>query len=224
MSVKDLASLSERLQRLAWKEARKDPCVFLRTFVKTLDEHDAITPVKRFPYLPVFEHLTAKWRDLLPGQHLIIAKSRQLMASWWAIAMVLHELMSKPGRLVGVVSKKESDAAKLIGETRMGVIARNLPYWLQESYPIEETKTAVTVRHGRRDPPSVCLAMPQGAHQARMHTFSMLFFDEAAFQDALEDAIVGAKPTLHGGGRLLVVSSASPGTFEDIWRGKWGGQ
>lgn len=212
---------AEAVQREAWGLAKNDAVVFLKTFVRTLDEHDEDDPVKPFPVYPVIETMTRRWMSLQSGQHLAIAKSRQLMATWWALAMVLWEMMRLPGRLVGVVSKKEDDAIKLLGETRLGLIYNSLPTWLQREHQMDPTKTQAVLRHPGK-PPSICMAMPQGAHQARMHTFSMLVFDEAAFQDMLEDAIIGAKPTLHGGGKLMCISSAAPGTFEDIWKGKWG--
>jgi hypothetical protein len=217
-----LRVIYEAAEKMSWKKARGDAVWFLKTFVKTLDEHDEDTPVKRFPVHPVTERIVDRWQNLQEGQHLAVAKSRQLMATWLGLSIVLWELLRKPGRLVGVVSKKENDAMKLLGETRMGMIYNNLPHWLKARYPIEPTKTMVTIRHPIPEPPSIVLAMPQGAHQARMHTFSMLFFDEAAFQDCLDDAIIGAKPTLHGGGKLLLVSSAAPGAFQDIWEGRWG--
>jgi hypothetical protein len=219
---KSTAELVRQVEGVAWEKAKVDAVQFLKTFVKTLDEHDEENPIKRIPVHPAIERMTQKWMSTPAGCGLSVAKSRQLMATWWALSLVLWEMMRLPGRLVGVVSKKENDAIKLIGETRLGTIYRNLPIWLKERYVLEPTKTQLTLRHGPNDPPCVCMAMPQGADQARMHTFSMLVFDEAAFQDNLEEAIVGAKPTLHGGGKILLISSAAPGTFEDIWKGEWG--
>lgn len=215
-----MTTLQESIERRAWEIAQGDLFQFIKTFVWTMDEHDEENPIKRFPDLPVIEELCWLWQDLKKGEHLIIAKSRQLLASWWAIALTTWECLRLPGRLGGVVSKKEDDACKLIGETRLGLIYQYLPTWLKMEHPINQTESKVTFRHEDK-PPSIVMAMPQGADQARMHTFSFIIWDEAAFQDQLEPALVGAKPTLHGGGKLLLISSASPGPFQRIYEGEW---
>jgi len=49
-----------------------------------------------------------------------------------------------------------------------------------------------------------------------MHTASGIFMDEAAFMFEVESAFTAAKPSIDGGGRITMVSSANPGFFESM--------
>ncbi|MCP5058989.1 MAG: hypothetical protein GY937_19980 [bacterium] len=205
---------------MAWAHAKDDAILFLKSFVYTMDEHDEKDPVKRFRVIEPIEVIAKLWQDLPANEHIVINKSRQLMCSWLAVAMVMWECLRKPGRLWGIVSKKEDDAAKLIGETRMGLCYHYLPSWMKNEHRLRPTEVRNTFEHPN-GPVSQVMAMPQGSNQARMHTFSGMVFDEAAFQDALGQTIVGAKPTLHGGGKLILISSPAPGEFQSIFEGRW---
>ena len=201
---------SEAIQRQAWEHAKNDAVLFLRSFVFTVDEHDEETPVKRFRVIEPIEYIARLWQDLPQNEHISINKSRQLMCSWLAVSLILWESLRKPGRLWGVVSKKEDDAAKLLGETRLGFIYHYLPEWMQKEHKMRASEVRVTFEHPGKAPVSQVMAIPQGSNQSRMHTFSGLVFDEAAFQDGLGQTIVGAKPTLHGGGKLILISTGMP--------------
>ena len=59
---------------------KKDPIFWAFRYVKTRDEHDKTTPVKRLPKLTYLEALLHEFHT---GPRLIyVAKSRQLMVSW----------------------------------------------------------------------------------------------------------------------------------------------
>jgi hypothetical protein len=55
-----------------------------------------------------------------------------------------------------------------------------------------------------------------GLTEGRQQVGSGLFIDEGAFQNDLEKLIGAAKPMLSSGGRLDIVSSASPGFFQEL--------
>ena len=66
-------------------------------------------------------------------------------------------------------------------------------------------------------------AIPQGADQVRSYVYSGLLVDEAAFQDQFQEAYAAMLPTIEGGGRLTLVSSANPSFYEDLIKDKVGG-
>ena len=65
-------------------------------------------------------------------------------------------------------------------------------------------------------PYSELWGIAQGPDIIRQHVGSGLFVDEGGFQSDLAALVGAAKPMLVGGGRLDIVSSASPGFFEEL--------
>ena len=63
---------------------------------------------------------------------------------------------------------------------------------------------------------SQMLGVAQGANQLRGPTASALLMDEVAFWEQCRASITAAKPTIEGGGRITLISSANPGFFKDI--------
>ncbi len=62
---------------------------------------------------------------------------------------------------------------------------------------------------GSEVPTSQINALAEGAHQVRQYTFSILWSDEFAFQEKQEETQTAAKPTLDGGGKHILTSSAN---------------
>ena len=58
--------------------------------------------------------------------------------------------------------------------------------------------------------------VPQGAAQLRQYTATAIFADEAAFWERARETFSASKPTIEGGGRFTVVSSAQEGWFSDL--------
>jgi hypothetical protein len=63
---------------------------------------------------------------------------------------------------------------------------------------------------------SMLLGVAQGPNQMRGPTATALFLDECAFWEQARASITAAKPTIEGGGRLTLVSSANPSFFKDV--------
>ena len=59
-------------------------------------------------------------------------------------------------------------------------------------------------------------AIPEGGDIIRSQTPSVVCSDEAAFQPEFGSAVTAALPAIKGGGQLIAVSSAEPGTFQEL--------
>ena len=209
----DLAKLKEAAQ-LVKKRAWEDPHVYLfgdqyqRGLVKTLDEHDFDNPVKPLPDRPPLRALTDWWME---EQQLIIAKSRQLMISWGCLSLINWECWH-PGRLWGVTCKRFDDADGLLG--RIYHIYQNVPKGIRPK--VEKKKGVLTVSTDA-GPPSTIMALSQDSDAPRSRTFSGLYIDEAAFTDNLSWLYASAKPTVQGGGKVVLTSSPNGvGFFTDL--------
>lgn len=193
--------------------ARRDPWVFLTHFCRTLDSHDPINPIKRFPPREYLFELTVLW---MRHPLLVVAKSRQMMATWLFVCLYLWDAITRDGRLIFLQSKREEDAigshhaaTGLLGRTRF--VLERLPPRLRPPFKATANKIEFLTRH------SAIWAIPQGADVIRQHTASGILSDEMAFQVQAEETYTAAIPTIENGGRFTAISTANPGFFHRLY-------
>jgi hypothetical protein len=146
---------------------------------------------------------------------LCVEKSRQVMVTWAAVMYILWECKYRRNRLWFVQSKKEEDSASLVYchnplKARMSFIEAKLP---EELRTVDFEKDCSYGEINFSNTGSVVKAIPEGGSQIRSFTASGIFADEAAFQPEFEGAYSAAKPTIDGGGKMVVVSTANPGAY-----------
>lgn len=193
---------------MEYELCRKDPWHWLTHWVFTIDEHDRKTPIKQFPRKEYLKRLVSLW---LENDKLLVAKSRQMLATWTFVALYLHDTQFNVGRLNFFVSKKEEDADALV--SRAWFIYEQQPDFLK---PYKGDRSFCKIEFPELH--SKIRGVPQGGDQLRMHTASGVFSDEMAFQSEAEDSYTAAKPTIEGGGRFTGVSSAYPSFFEELYK------
>jgi hypothetical protein len=196
--------------------AKRDPWIFLTNFCYTLDSHDRNNPIKKFPSHLYLKDLTNLW---LEHPLLVIAKSRQMLATWLFVCLYLWDALTTPGRLIFLQSKREEDAigsanaaTGLLGRTRF--VLDHLPPELRPPFKTTVNKIDFLSNH------STIWAIPQGADILRQHTASGILSDEMAFQVQAEDAYTAAIPTIENGGRFTALSTANPGFFQKLFEDK----
>jgi len=64
-----------------------------------------------------------------------------------------------------------------------------------------------------RDTGSRIWGIPEGGDQIRSYTASLIYSDEAAFQPEFENAWKASNPSIKGGGKMIIVSSARSGAY-----------
>lgn len=189
----------------------RDPWVWIRECVKTQDEADESARVKMFPDKEYLEHTVRVWQR---EPILAIPKSRRMVATWLMIALHLHKALFFPRSAVFVQSKKEEDSDFLLGPHRMLFIYHNLPPYIP--WPRVKKKYANLAF----DNGSYVKGIAQGADQLRQYTASAILCDEMAFWEDAEATWASLKPTIQGGGKVTMVSSAQPGFFQRIVEGR----
>ena len=210
--VQKLGKLEKAVQIQGISKAKRDFPYFLKTYVKTLDEHDSIFPIKPFPNK---EYLMELAFYLQTERKLIIEKSRQMMCSWAIASFAVWEAMFQPGKRIAIQSKKESDSDEMI--KRCKLIYQYLPAELKQLYPIKEPSKFLKLvfLHGSQ-PESEIRGVQQGSDQLRGLTLSTLISDEFAFQSFPDDTYTASAPTVEGGGKLFLIST--PNGRNLFWR------
>lgn len=186
----------------------KDPWAAIREGkVFTLDQTDFTTPVKAFPPKPHLEFITREWEA---HRMLLVPKSRRMMLSWLMCWLHLWMAMFHPGRAVFIVSDKEQKSDELV--RRCEFMYTNIPEGTILK-PTLRTKYCFMEFPGLD---SSIMGLPSGAAQLRQYTASALLFDEFAFWNDAMETLGAARPTIEGGGRLTIISSAQDGPFKKL--------
>lgn len=199
-----------------WRGACEDPWFFMRHHCKTRNENpDADQdPYQPFPDLEYLRHLLASWQRVAARPYNKIgltAKSRQMMISWFACAMVLWTCMTRKGSRVGWQSKKAEDADQML--ERIYGLWQRLPRSVREKYPCERKFLYL------RFPETDCdvHAIPQGPDQVRSYTWSLFISDEMAFQDDADRSYYTLLPALGKNGMAWIISTAGPEQFQLLY-------
>lgn len=192
------------------KRVINDPWAFLQG-VRTKDQVDIAAPVKDFPiYLDYLRLYVRVWHK---ERRVAVPKSRRMKLSWTTIALYTWDTWLHGGRFNAFVSKKEQDSDELVQRAHFITENYNPNVIPRELLPkVKYTENCLSVP----DLDSKIQGFPSGANQLRQFTFSGLFFDEMAFWPEGEKAYAAAYPTIEGGGRCTVVSSAAPSFFQRI--------
>ena len=196
--------------------------LYFASNVRTLDSHGV--GKDKIAYFPMYKEYLRRLLILAKNaKKLAVYKSRQLLVTWTMCVIIMHEVLFVPGSYIGIISKKEEDAGKVLG--RIKNIYELLPLHWRAALPVPQwykAKKGIVVRmvmqHPNGQPESIIQAYPSGEDQVRMETFSLIYWDEVGFCPDLDARLTyGAlKPTIDGGGRLLM-SSTPPPNEEHFW-------
>lgn len=183
---------------------REDPWRFLTHWCFTVDTNDQDNPAKLFPNK---EHLWVVTQYWLEYNVLLVPKSRQMSMTWLFCALYFHNALFIPHRINFFQSKKEDDADELLERTM--VMYNNLPKWMKAWAPINRTHCRILFPRNS----SRIFGVPSGADHIRGYQSSGVFNDESVYQDEIDKMIAAVKPSIRGGGRLTMTSSAGPSYF-----------
>jgi hypothetical protein len=201
----------EKFRQAQWLIYQADPWTFIKRECLTIDEADS-GKVKHFPDKEYLKHIVETWQK---HDILAIPKTRRMMLTWIFLALHLWAAIFHPNVAIFVQSKKADDSDFLIGEKRMKFIYDNLPQWLKQYISCERKQYQLTFSNG-----SWVKAIGQGPDQMRSYTASYVMLDEVAFWEWAAATWGSLKPTIDGGGKVVLISSAGPGFFRDLVKGE----
>jgi phage FluMu gp28-like protein len=179
-------------------------------YIYTLDGIDLRSPIKQFPTTEYLKYATDLW---MKEKLTAWPKSRRMIMSWTATWWHLWLAMFHEGASVYFQSETEKKSDELI--ERAEFMRSHIP---QSELILPKLKGNKKTYCSMVWPGlySQILGVAQGANQLRGPTATALLFDECAFWERQRESITAAKPTIEGGGRITLISSANPGFFKDI--------
>ena len=199
-----------------WSQYWLDPCKFMFGLCYTEDEVAAgsneVAVVRLIPDLPHLRAMTKLWQE---ERLFVVVKSRRMIVSWSLTALELYLAMTTPHSRIYVISTDQMKSDKLV--ERHQFIYKRLP----EDMPKPHISTRAGVKGGIsridfEETDSSIEALPGDPDKMRQEGATLIRMEEIAFWKPAARADLTYKaimPTIMGGGRLVVVSSAQDGTF-----------
>lgn len=129
----------------------------------------------------------------------VILKARQLGMTWLVLCFILWQMLFHPVFTALVFSRREPEALYLLSKSRLRGIYNRLPDWMRARQVVTDSTHIFQLSNE-----SVCYAFPTTAGDS--YTAGLAFVDEADLVPDLEDLMTAVKPTIDGGGRMVLLS------------------
>ncbi len=136
-------------------------------------------------------------------QRLLILKARQLGISWLCCAYALHLCLSKPNRLVLTFSIGQEEANEMM--RRITAMYDRLPDAIRSEHPVTKRNTEEIVWQNG----SAIHALPSRKSAGSGYTASLIILDEFAKNENAAKLYTAVKPTIDGGGKMIILSTAN---------------
>jgi hypothetical protein len=140
----------------------------------------------------------------------VILKARQLGLSWLALAYILWLMLFKPVASISIFSRRQEEADYLLGMERLKGMFYRLPIWMQFKVLVDNN------RHWQLSNGSVARAFPTSAGDAYTTTFALA--DEFDLVEDQGSLIRAVKPTIDGGGKMLLLSKSDKSNPESEFK------
>jgi terminase large subunit-like protein len=141
--------------------------------------------------------------DIAHERLLLILKARQLGISWLVLAYALWLCLYRPGRLVLIFSIGQDEANEML--RRVHVMYWRLNDALRRGLPVvtKDNTEEMAWANGSR-----VLSLPARKTAGSGYTASLVVLDEFAKNERATEIYTAVKPTIDGGGKMIVLSSA----------------
>ena len=173
--------------------------------------------VEKFPRL---DYLARVDTIIQHEQVAAFPKSRRMMMTWRCLANLLYYAMFGKNLSIFVQSKKYDDSAYLLGDSRLLFLYEHLPD--NHAWPaiVRKTRSKMGYDYIKFDNGVEFRAVAEGADQLRQYTASIVYCTEMAFWDFAQATWNSLRPTIEGGGKIFIDSSANPGFFCQLVTGQ----
>lgn len=178
------------------RKCRKSLSHFATTHCRILASNDRSGAWIPFTLWPAQQQVAA---DLETHREVIALKARQLGFTWLVVTFALRELLFNPVATVLFFSKRDDEAAELVGFRLREMYAR-LPDWMRTDAITADKAHEFALRTGSR-------ALAFATTGGRSYTATLAIIDEADHVPDLQRMLSAIKPTVDAGGRLILLST-----------------
>lgn len=194
-----------------WLKCSADPAYFIHHYCLIDEPQGDAATVVPFHLWPA--QVATVWSFLRPSPTIAL-KARQMGISWAACAFDLWTCIFSQGRRGLLFSRGQLEANEL--HRRVMVMYARLPEWMRARVPLlRQTSSSAEWANG-----SFTESLPATQNAGRSFTATLVIVDEAAFIQWFEQLYTALKPTIDGGGKLIIISTANGarGLFYNLWQ------
>jgi hypothetical protein len=176
-------------------KCRKSPAYFLDTYCRIYD-----AGLKDWVPFRLWPAQIETLDTIRSNRLVVILKARQLGLTWLVLGFALWEMLFQPAATVLLFSRRDDEAVDLL-KTRLRGMYDHLPAWLKvRSFPVDNDHEWHWSNGSR------VLAFPTTAGDS--YTATTAIVDEADLVPDLDSLMRAVKPTIDGGGRMILLSRA----------------
>ena len=167
-------------------------------------------PFQKWPYIVELAESVSK------NRLVTVLKARQLGFSWTTAAYAAWLLTFSPGTNVLMISKGQTEAFSLLDKVRF--IIKNLPNeWQHSLSPDSRSEIGIPSLDSK------IIALPSTEDAGRSETASVVVQDEADFHEYHAQNYAAVKPTIDGGGQMIMGSTSNKrqmtSLFKELYKG-----
>jgi hypothetical protein len=177
------------------RKCRQSPAYLLDTYTRIYDATAGDwVPFRLWP-------TQANTLEIVHGHRLVcILKARQLGLTWLVLGYALWLILFQPAATILLFSRRDDESVDLL-RTRLRGMYDRLPEWLKVRCFTVDNDHEWELSNGSR-----VLAFPTTAGDS--YTASLAIIDEADLVPDLDQLMSAVKPTIDGGGRMILLSRA----------------
>lgn len=206
--------MGEEDARREWLKCRSSVIYFIHTYCNIYDA----TSGTWIPFA-LWPEQARTLKTVLENNLVVILKARQLGQTWLMLCFALWLMIFRPSKTVLLFSRRDDEAMYLMERLR-GVYKR-LPDWCKARNIKQDSAHIWELSNG-----SIAYAFPTTAGDS--YTASLAIVDEADLVPDLDRLMNAVKPTIDGGGRMILLSrtdkSNPSSAFKRIYRAAKAGQ
>jgi hypothetical protein len=146
---------------------------------------------------------------------VVILKARQLGLTWLVLGYILWLMLFRPAATVLLFSRRDDEAIDLL-KTRLRGLYERLPAWLKVRSFLVDNDHEWELSNGSR-----VLAFPTTAGDS--YTATLVFVDEADLVPDLGRLMRAVKPTIDGGGQMILLSRADKTQPQSVFKHVYSG-
>ena len=149
--------------------------------------------------------------DLDEHKWLVMLKARQLGMTWLVLCYVLWRMLFYPSFTALIFSRREIESIYLLSKDRLRGVYNRLPEWAQVRQILTDSSHTWQLSNG-----SVAYAFPTSAGDS--YTAGFVFVDEADLVPDLPALMNAVKPTIDGGGQIVLLSRVDKRTPSSLFK------
>lgn len=181
--------------RQEFLRCRASPHYFIHNYVHIYDATEASwIPFELWPL-----QAEALYK-ILDERLVIILKARQLGMTWLVLAYILYKMIFYPEVTALVFSRRDDEATYLLD--RMRNMYKRLPRWMQARNVLISNAHIWSLSNG-----SIAYGFPTTAGDS--YTATIAVVDEADLVPDLDKLMNAVKPTIDGGGEMILLSRSN---------------